>query len=178
MWYDVMTDDSPNHEFCYRYKLSFLCRLRSIVTHRDHFVRRPSVCLSVCSSVTLFCHTFQSYVSQATHAFLRMLPLFLSFILIANTTNNKNVTFHEVWTVISSLIKIIGKEHDFLQNFAYILWRIIPETIFNQKQVLQGIIFIIYSYCKYNKLYVRQILWSLNHNFQRYCNFWIFRGLF
>ena len=36
------------------------------------------------------------------------------------------------------------------------------ETIFNQKQVLQGNIFIIYSYCKYNKLYVRQILWSLN----------------
>ena len=51
----------------------FLCRLRSIATHRDHFVRRPSVCLSVCPSV---CHTFQSYVSQATHAFLGMLPLF------------------------------------------------------------------------------------------------------
>ena len=39
--------------------------------HRDHFVRRPSV--------TLFCHTFQSYVSQATHAFLGMLPLFCVF---------------------------------------------------------------------------------------------------
>ena len=39
------------------------------------------------------------------------------------------------------------------------------ETIFNQKQVLQGTIFIIYSYCKYNKLYVRKILWSLNHYF-------------
>ena len=37
----------------------------------------PSVRLSVCPSVTLFCHTFQSYVSQATHAFLGMLPLFL-----------------------------------------------------------------------------------------------------
>ena len=37
------------------------------------------------------------------------------------------------------------------------------ETIFNQKQVLQGTIFIIYSYCKYNKVYVHQILWSLNH---------------
>ena len=60
-------------------------------------------------------------------------------------------------------IKIIGKEHDFLQNFPYILWRFMHETIFNQKQVLQGTIFIIYSYCKYNKLYVRQILWSLNH---------------
>ena len=31
-----------------------------------------------------------------------------------------------------------------------------PKTIFNRKQVLQGTIFIIYSYCKYNKLYVRQ----------------------
>ena len=51
----------------------FLCRLRSIATHRDHFVRR----LSVRPSVTLFCHTFQSYVSQATHAFLGMLPLLL-----------------------------------------------------------------------------------------------------
>ena len=40
-----------------------------------------------------------------------------------------------------------------------------PETIFNQKQVLQGTIFIIYSYCKYNKLYARQILLSLNHYF-------------
>ena len=35
------------------------------------------------------------------------------------------------------------------------------ETIFNQKQVLQGTILIIYSYCKYNKVYVRQIIWSL-----------------
>ena len=36
-----------------------------------------SVRPSVCPSVTIFCHTFQSYVSQATHAFLGMLPLFL-----------------------------------------------------------------------------------------------------
>ena len=53
----------------------------------------------------------------------------------------------------------------FLQNLAYIWWRFMPETILNQKLVLQGTIFIIYSYCKYNKLYVRQILWSLNHYF-------------
>ena len=31
----------------------FLCRLQSIATHRDHFVRRPSVCLSVRPSVCL-----------------------------------------------------------------------------------------------------------------------------
>ena len=50
----------------------FLCPLQSIATHRDRFVRR----LSVRPSVTLFCHTFQSYVSQATQVFLGMLPLF------------------------------------------------------------------------------------------------------
>ena len=32
---------------------SLLCRLRSIAAHRNHFVRRPSVCLSVCQEVTL-----------------------------------------------------------------------------------------------------------------------------
>ena len=48
----------------------FLCRLQSIATHRDHFVCRLSVRLSVRPS-----HS-HSYVSQATHAFLRMLPLF------------------------------------------------------------------------------------------------------
>ena len=44
----------------------FLCRLRSIAKHRDHFVRRLSVCLSVLPSIRLsvrlshFCHTFQA----------------------------------------------------------------------------------------------------------------------
>ena len=52
----------------------FLCRLRSIATHRDHFVRRLSVRLCVRLSVRLS-HS-HSYVSQATHAFLKMLPLF------------------------------------------------------------------------------------------------------
>ena len=52
-----------------------------IATHRDHFVRRPSVCLSVCLSFRLsvrLSHS-RSYVSQATHAFLGMLPLFSSY---------------------------------------------------------------------------------------------------
>ena len=57
--------------------VKFLFCLRSIVAHRDHFVRRPSVCLSVCLSGS---HTFllvtHSYVSQATHAFLGVLPLY------------------------------------------------------------------------------------------------------
>ena len=60
----------------------FLCRLRSIATHRDHFVGRLSVHLSVCPCVCLSgSHTFlvvmHSYVSQAIHAFLGMLPLCL-----------------------------------------------------------------------------------------------------
>ena len=65
----------------------FLCRLRSIAAHRDHFVRRLSVCLcpSVCLSGS---HTFlvvtHSYVSQATHAFLGMLPLCLNEFLFIN----------------------------------------------------------------------------------------------
>ena len=59
----------------------FLCRLRSIAAHRDHFVRRLSVCACVRLSDS---HTFlivtHSYVSQATHAFLGMLPLcFMSY---------------------------------------------------------------------------------------------------
>ena len=43
----------------------FLCRLRSKVAHRDHFIQRLSVCLS----------GYHSYVLQATRTFLRMLPL-------------------------------------------------------------------------------------------------------
>ena len=53
-----------------------------IAAHRDHFVRRLSVRPSVCLSVRLFSsHAFlvvtHSYVSQATRAFLGMLPLCL-----------------------------------------------------------------------------------------------------
>ena len=54
----------------------FLCHLRSIAAHRDHFVRRlsvrPCVCLSGSHAFLVVTH---SYVSQATHAFLGMLPL-------------------------------------------------------------------------------------------------------
>ena len=59
----------------------FLCHLRSIAAHRDHFVRRLSVCACVCLSDS---HTFlivmHSYVWQATHAFLGMLPLCFIFV--------------------------------------------------------------------------------------------------
>ena len=72
---------------------AFLCRLRSIAAHRDHFVRHLSVCPSVCLSNS---HTFlivtHSYVSQATDAFLGMLPLcftklvfFFNFVKIKQT---------------------------------------------------------------------------------------------
>ena len=56
----------------------FLCRLWSIVEHRDHFVRCLSVCPSVCVCLTssqTFLVVAHSYVSQATHAFLGMLPV-------------------------------------------------------------------------------------------------------
>ena len=57
-----------------------LCRLRSIAAHRDHFVQSAvsavSIHVSVCLSSSLaFLIVTHSYVSQATHAFLRMLPL-------------------------------------------------------------------------------------------------------
>ena len=52
------------------------------MAHRDHFVRRLSVCVCMYVSVCVCLsnsHTFlivtHSYVSQATHAFLRMLPV-------------------------------------------------------------------------------------------------------
>ena len=54
----------------------FVSPAKHIAAHRDHFVRRLSVRPSVCLSGS---HTFlvvmHSYVSQATHAFLGMLPL-------------------------------------------------------------------------------------------------------
>ena len=53
--------------------IQFLCRLRIIAAHRDHFVQRLSVCLSVHNFVVVT----HSYASQATHAFLPMLPLCL-----------------------------------------------------------------------------------------------------
>ena len=40
---------------------NIVCRLRSIATHRDHFIRRPSVCLSVC-------HTFLSHFPKLCFA--------------------------------------------------------------------------------------------------------------
>ena len=50
----------------------FLCRLRSIAAPRDLFVWRLSVHLSGSHTFLVVTH---SYVSQATHAFLGMLPL-------------------------------------------------------------------------------------------------------
>ena len=67
-----------------RRMFNFLCRLRSIVTHSDHFVCR----LSVRPSVTLFCHTFQSYVLQVTHAFLGHY-----FFNTTNKTNNMDTRY-------------------------------------------------------------------------------------
>ena len=50
----------------------WLCHLLSIAAHSDHFVRRLSVSRSASHTFLVVTH---SYVSQATHAFLAMLPL-------------------------------------------------------------------------------------------------------
>ena len=68
--------DSVSWNFIQK-SLQFLCRLRSIATHRDHFVRRPSarpsVCLSLCPSVTLFKAMFSRrhmHSSECCHYFI------------------------------------------------------------------------------------------------------------
>ena len=75
----ALVDPSGISYHCSGCAITFVCRLRSIAAHRDHFVRCLSVCACVCLSDS---HTFlivtHSYVSQATHAFLGMLPLCLS----------------------------------------------------------------------------------------------------
>ena len=64
----------------------FLCPLRSIATHRDHFVRRLSVRLSGSHTFLVVTH---SYVSQVTHALLGMLPL--CFIVVFGKFNISNI---------------------------------------------------------------------------------------
>ena len=57
----------------------FLCHLQSIAAHRDHFVRRLSVCLSGSHTFLVVMH---SYVAQATYTFLGMLSLFLLYWIV------------------------------------------------------------------------------------------------
>ena len=85
------------------FSLKFLCRLRSIATHRDHFVRRLSVRLSVRLSYS------QSYVSQGTHAFLGMLPLFLFYMYVSFSENKKKITFiiQVILAVVASLWSVM-----------------------------------------------------------------------
>ena len=45
---------------------------------------------------------------------MNLLPLQIIIFIIKFYSNNKTVTFQDVWTIISSWIKIIGEEHDFL----------------------------------------------------------------
>ena len=78
--------------------VNLLCPLRSIAAHRDHFVRRLSVHACVCLSGS---HTFlvvtHSYVSQATRAFLGMLPLcfvFSTWLLTSSASECKYKQHH------------------------------------------------------------------------------------
>ena len=72
----------------------FLCCLRSIAAHRDHSVWHLSVRQSVCLSGS---HTFLvvtlSCVAHARHAFLRMLPLFLYCLCLAEQPIGVTLSF-------------------------------------------------------------------------------------
>ena len=101
----------------------FLCRLRSIAAHRDHLIRRLSVCACVCLSDS---HTFlivmHCYVSQATHAFLGMLPLCFTLMIklkfrvlllmkiqiCKNLFSEKEMSPETVW-VMSLSLKVLNK---------------------------------------------------------------------
>ena len=78
---------------------SFLCRLPSMATHRDHFVWHLSLCPCVCLSGS---HTFfvvtQSYISQATHSFLGMLSLCFRNCCVANNTEHmiKDIVYNNI----------------------------------------------------------------------------------
>ena len=50
-----------------------LCCLQSIAAQREHFFQHLSICLSGSHTFLVVTH---SYISQASHAFLGMLPLF------------------------------------------------------------------------------------------------------
>ena len=69
-FYDTHGDTEDT--FYFSSKWHILSCMRSIVAHRDHFVRRLSVRLSGSHTFLVVMH---SYVSQATSAFLGMLPL-------------------------------------------------------------------------------------------------------
>ena len=92
----------------------FFIRLeQSVAAHRDHFVRRLSVCACVCLSDS---HTFlivHSYVSQATHAFLGMLPL--CSISFQRGLVNQNFVFirklYFTYSIIRSLFVLIDCQY-------------------------------------------------------------------
>ena len=68
---------------------------RSIAAPRDHFVRHLSVCPSIClSGIHTSLVVTQSYVSQGTHAFLGMLPLFCILKVIVRITKHLVQSFY------------------------------------------------------------------------------------
>ena len=82
-----------------------LCCLRSIVTHRDHFVRRPSICLSVRPSVCLsVCQTRiamyrrrHMHSSECCHYFLLAHPsrrLEWAIVIARCLSSVRPLTFH------------------------------------------------------------------------------------
>ena len=77
-----------------KHSCCFLCCLRSIGAHRDHFFRRPSVCLSGSHTFLVVTH---SNVSQVTHAFLGMLPLCLIKRVCINNAYVFQLTFYMIF---------------------------------------------------------------------------------
>ena len=113
-------------------KSQFLCRLWSIVAHRDHFARRLSVRVSVC---LLGSHTFlvvtHSYVSQSTHAFLGMLPLFFHINLILWHTLQQHLapSLGPNWSI--NILNL-----DIITNFTKSsIFQLLPSWLFYQRKI-------------------------------------------
>ena len=104
-----------------------LCPLRSITAHRDHFVRRLSVCPSVCARVRLSgSHTFlvvtHSYVSQATRAFLGMLPLCSSYTLDGNDSSHNFCSWSKGDHISNIKVTVNSAKIGVGHNFSLVNW--------------------------------------------------------
>ena len=84
----------------------FLCHLRSIAAHRDHGVC-PSICLSGSHTFLVVRHC---YVSQATHIFLGMLPLYVHIYYAPFKEGGAYCVAHVHLSVSLNLVQLITQE--------------------------------------------------------------------
>ena len=87
---------------------TFLCHLRSIAAHRDHFVRRLPMGLSGSRTFLVVTH---SYVWQATHAFLGMLPLCCYVFIHEHLLFDLSVTLLVAKTLTLDIIFVSPAKH-------------------------------------------------------------------